>query len=121
MPLKQEHLDKSVHAEHLALSLDIGVPGAIDWVITILFYSALHQVEAYFATKGIHHAGHGGYLGRDTSVQNDTGTNPIAKAYFRMKIASINARYNAMTYSPEKIMKMKADLDAIKTHIAPLL
>ncbi|MGI8960763.1 MAG: hypothetical protein ACR2IV_13560 [Bryobacteraceae bacterium] len=121
MPLKQEHLDKSKAAEKLALSFNLSDPGAIDWAITLLFYSALHQVEAYFAIHGIHHGGHGGTGGRDSSVANDSNTGPISKVYVRMKTHSINARYNYMNYTPMRVERMKADLDIIKTHVAPLL
>lgn len=121
MPLTPEHLAKSSAVETLALSMDVSKPGAIDWAITMLFYSALHQVEAYFAKQKIHHGGHGGTSGRDSSIENDPYTNGISQTYQRMKTASINARYNVMTYTPAKITAMKKDLDTIKAHIAPLL
>lgn len=121
MPFKQEHLDKSDAIEKLAASLDFNAPGAIDWAITMLFYSALHQVEAYFATKGIHHGGHGGTTGRDNSVSNDPGTAPISKVYLRMKTHSINARYNAMLYTAAKVRTMSTDLQTVKVHVATLL
>jgi uncharacterized protein (UPF0332 family) len=121
VPLKHEHLDKSKTAEAIALSLDLTKPGAIDWAITILFYAALHQVEAYFATQGLHHGGHGGLAGRDSSVANDGRLQPIAKCYSRMKTHSINARYNVMSYGTNRVELLKVDLALIKSHIAALL
>ena len=118
MPLKREHLDKSEAAENLGLSLDQTAPGALDWAIVLLFYSALHQVEAYFATKGLHSKDH---RRRDSSVANDPNTKTIYRAYGRMKIDSLNARYFAVSFSSQTVAKNKADLEAIKTHLARFL
>jgi hypothetical protein len=93
-------------------------PGALDWAIVLLFYSALHQVEAYFATKGRHSKDH---KQRDSSVPTDPNTRPIYRAYGRMKIDSLNARYFAISFNSQTVAKNKANLHTIKAHLARFL
>lgn len=62
----------------------------------MLFYSALHRIEAYFATRGVHSANH---TIRDDHINNDTNTRPFYKTYRRMKSYSMNARYTAISFT----------------------
>jgi uncharacterized membrane protein len=46
-----EHLTKARQNEAFADSLDTSTTIAVEWVITVKFYAALHYVQAYFASK----------------------------------------------------------------------
>lgn len=118
MPIKQRHLDKSNLNEQLARSFDLSQSIQIDWAIVVSFYSALHIIEAYFATKGKHCKDH---RQRDSAIQNDLNTRPIFREYGFMKTYSINARYLDLQFSPEIVQKMLARLETIKSHLSPLL
>lgn len=68
MPLKSEHLTKAQANEKFADSLDASVYPNADWALTALFYSAVHYVEAYFATKSIHSVD---LRARDSAIRRD--------------------------------------------------
>jgi len=69
---KEEHLAKAREVFALHNALDLNLPGAIGWSITMLFYAALHYVEGYLvATKGFgckHH------FSRATEIRTDPGS-----------------------------------------------
>jgi len=50
MPTKDEHVKKAVENEKFASSLDDGAQAGVNWKLVVLFYTALHYVEAYLAT-----------------------------------------------------------------------
>ena len=55
MPTIEKHLDQVRRNEALAHRL-LNEPGAVpEWAITLLFYAAVHLVEAYFAYVGVPH------------------------------------------------------------------
>src|SRR5437762_2448334 len=45
MPGTQDHLDQAQHNEQFFAKIDPSVNG--DWAVTVLFYAALHYVDAY--------------------------------------------------------------------------
>jgi hypothetical protein len=118
VPRKQEHLDKADENERLAMSLDLATPGAASWAMTMLFYAALHFVEAYFATKGFHHRSH---VKRTDAINNDPALRSVAATYGIMQLDARNARYEAVPCTSADVAKMKANLDRIKAHITPVL
>jgi hypothetical protein len=104
--------------ERLAVSLDLADPVQIDWAVIILFYSAVHQVEAYFATTGKHSKNH---KHRDSGIEGDRNVRPIFKDYGFMKAYSVNARYLMPIFTSTTVDNVKKRLDNIKAHVAPLL
>lgn len=54
MPLRDDHLNQAQHNLEFTESLD--PTKYSDWIATGLFYTALHYVDAFLATKG-HHPG----------------------------------------------------------------
>jgi hypothetical protein len=54
VPSKEDHLNRAQDNERLAGSLDLNSAINVDWAITILFYAALHYVDAYLAIKPAH-------------------------------------------------------------------
>jgi hypothetical protein len=118
LPQKNEHLDKSLATEKLARSLDLQEAVNVDWVIIMLFYAALHYIEAYFAQSGMHSRDH---KQRDSSINGDPKLRPIYKEYGSMKAYSINARYFVQTFTPSDVAKVNGKFAAIKTHVTSLL
>jgi hypothetical protein len=68
LPSKDEHLKQAQHNEQLADALSKGA--YIDWAVTVLFYAALHYVDAVLAVSQVNPDTHGE---RQTEIQrNDT-------------------------------------------------
>ena len=119
MPRKEDHLAKARHDEAFASSLPLNTTPYLDWVITALFYAALHYVEAYFATQKIHSADH---RARDSAIRRDTKLRAIYVDYSELKNFSINARYYMTSFAPADITKsLRPHLEAIKKLVSLLL
>ena len=87
MPARDEHLAKADHGATVAASL-MAEPASVEWAITVLFYRAVHVVEAWFALSGIHHQSH---QARTRAV--DRQLPEIAADYGDLLEASRTARY----------------------------
>lgn len=119
MPQKGEHIAKAAHDEQFAASLDLATTPYLDWVITALFYSALHYVEAYFATMKRHSADH---RTRDSAIQRDSRIRSLYNDYSELKNYSINARYYMVRFTEAEIRRnLFPRLDNIKARLQPLL
>lgn len=87
MPSRDEHLAKADGNAALAaqLAADHSSP---EWATTVLFYRAVHLVEAWFALRGVHNLSH---HARSQAVYRDLGE--IASDYADLLEASRIARY----------------------------
>ncbi len=84
----------------------------------MLFYAALHYVEAYFATGAIHGTSHSQ---RDRLVANSSALSPIFADYMELKAQSRSARYWAVTFDEETIRrKIRPALESFKRHLERL-
>lgn len=99
MPSRSDHISKAEHNERFAQKVDQTLPSYRDWAVTAYFYSALHYVEAYLATRipPIHSPGH---HARDDQVGRDPALKRIFHQYSELKNDSTNARYQTYTPSP---------------------
>jgi len=124
MPTKEEHINKAEHNEKFANTLFNPNSEYFDWLTTALFYSSLHYIDAYLATKGIHPSSHANTdedVGRDSHVYKHF-KRPLYKDYSYLKSQSINARYDTITFTYNNIISdIKPTHDAIKSKITPLL
>jgi hypothetical protein len=119
MPAKNQHLNKAQHDEDFAASLDVDTTPYLDWIITGLFYSALHYVEAYFATLRVHSPDH---RTRDSSICRDHKLRAIFADFSELKNFSINARYYDCRFEPRDVSRnLRPRLERVKTHILRLL
>ena len=53
MPDRDSHLQQAQKNERFHQQFDLDTTEFHDWVITSLFYSALHYIDAYLATQGM--------------------------------------------------------------------
>jgi uncharacterized protein (UPF0332 family) len=58
VPQRHEHLSRAKQTEQLALALNRDLPVCIDWAVAMLFYSALHYIDAFLAGKNVHPRNH---------------------------------------------------------------
>lgn len=88
MPLLDDHLRQAERNLDFSLSLDPGKYS--DWIATGLFYTALHYVDAFLATKNQHPGKHDI---RDGFVAKLHELKPLYSEYRALKDSSRNARY----------------------------
>lgn len=108
MPTKAEHLKQAEKNEKLAEDLlKDGVYS--DWGITVLFYSALHYVEAALASLNIHSEDHG-----DRTVNIVRYFRDINTEYGILCNLSLDVRYDPSPISTLDIAEARKNFDAVK-------
>lgn len=80
----------------------------------MLFYSALHYIDAYLSGKGLHPSDH---KVRDDEIANNGCLSDIFKDYRRLKDLSRAARYEIAEFPPEKLDLAQSKLERIKQHL----
>lgn len=119
MPSKDEHLEKAEGNEAFAPSIVHDTQTRIDWKLIVLFYAAVHYIEAYFAaTLGIHLKSH---VTRDSYVARDSNLKKIFSSYQHLKYFGYNARYEVFRFTVKDIQEATNYLADIKTKLRPLL
>lgn len=103
----------------MALSLSLDTQSKIDWAMVMLFYAAMHYVEAYLARSGVHMRSH---TTRDTVMSRDATLRRIYKEYAELKFFAYNARYEFLGFKPADVTENAAPkFAAIKSYLTPLL
>jgi hypothetical protein len=119
LPSKDEHLKKAEGNEEFAASIAPDNQTRIDWTLVVLFYAAVHYVEAYLDKHlGQHlrsHTTRDKYMGRESNLR------PIFAVYGHLKYFGYNARYELDAFTKQNIQEANGYLDQIKKHLAPLL
>lgn len=119
MPTKEEHIAKAEGNAAFALSLPLENQTKIDWALIVLFYAALHYVEAYLSTIGQHLRSH---TTRDNAVGRDSNLRKVYSEYQDLKYYGYNARYEVCGFKPADVTNTAATgFAAIKARIKPLL
>ena len=119
MPQKDMHVAQAQHDRHFWESFDLDSTPYRDWVVTGIFYEAVHWVEAYLATKGDHPTTHGQ---RNHAMQRYGDLDPILADYDILKTDSENARYGCHGYSAHDIRNdLVPILSQIEAHVQPLI
>jgi hypothetical protein len=82
VPSRSEHLAKAESNQRLAIAFQNGPH--VDWSVTVLFYAALHLVEAALAP--VHSANH---ADRNQNIQHDPHLNaiyPYSRELYRLSL-----------------------------------
>lgn len=111
-------MQKAQESEHLSTHIDLTVPSAPNWAIVMIFYAALHYVEAYFFVIG---AGYRKHVARDTAIRGDAKIGKIWRDYERLKTASLYARYDSNFFSEAQFRNLIPKLEQVKAVITPLI
>jgi hypothetical protein len=112
LPSKEDHRGKAEHDEFFVSN--VGNP-FFDWQISGVFYSALHYVDAYFATLNIHPRTH---AERTTFV--NLKLKPVYIDYRELLNESREARYEpASIFNQDDVTRVQRSLDAIKKAVLP--
>jgi len=115
LPNTADHRKKAEHNEFLISTLDNPF---WDWAIIVTFYAALHYVEAYLGTKGIHAPTH---PVRDSHIQRDSTLKTIYVDYRELENESRDARYDAIEFKQEDVRRLQRNLETIKKALVPLI
>lgn len=118
MPDRRQHLQRARDNGRLAHCLDTQLGYCVDWAITMLFYSALHYVDAYLAGKGTHPSDH---RSRDNEVAHIGTLSGIYRDYRRLKDLSREARYQIPDFSLQNLERAQRRLESVRIHVEKLL
>lgn len=102
----------------MALSMASDSQAKIDWALVILFYAAMHYIEAYLATLGQHLRSH---TTRDNFVGRDVQLRRIYSEYQDLKYFGYNARYEMQKFTASDVAQAKTNFDTVKAHISAIL
>lgn len=114
MPTRDDHLRRAEQNETFARSLNLDENFNVDWAITLLFYSALHYIDAYFAQKSFHPPNH---LGRDAAIGNNPVLDFIYRDYRRLKHRSEKARYEIANFHRSQFPSADQRFQRVKDHV----
>lgn len=118
MPTLMQHAVKAKHNETFFRGFDLDATPYLDWVVVAVFYTALHLVEAFAATRGEHPDSH---VERDRFIWVSSELQPILAHYFHLKNDAEDARYRARTFAPDEVKHLIANhFEPLKQHIASL-
>jgi len=118
MPSEQEHARQALHNKEFLGSFGRDSTPHLDWMVTVIFYTALHIVEQYLAHKGLHPADH---TTRDAYLWRARGLKPIWLDYRCLKDESMRARYEVASFTADEIQGHQERLARIETHVRLLL
>jgi hypothetical protein len=124
-PQSSLHLDAAARNQTIAsqllyqVHLDIE-PVPDDWAITVLFYSALHLVDAYLLE--VHGTKPSNHTDRNRSVQTEQILNIVSEEYASLYAMSRTARYRPLaTFPPNAVQQAFDQLDVIQLTITDAL
>ena len=120
MPQLGEHLRAAQANQELA-SVLTSLPGGISWSPVVSFYAALHLVDAYLATLGVHPVSH---VARRAVIRRTESLEPVLDDYRTLEALSREARYDLRQFSQaEASSLMTGELarvsDAIRSLLGP--
>ncbi len=96
MPNVQAHSRQAQHNRNLLATFDPEQTPYLDWIITITFYTALHRIEAWFATKHQHSVDHSerdDWLSKAKELRRN-----VWPHYKELEYYSRQARYQCLSF-----------------------
>ena len=97
MPSQEAHLRQAEHNEAVFSYLAARGQAFADWQIIVLFYAALHYVEAYSAGANVHNASH---QSRARLMSVEVFLKAIFVDYAELDRYSRQARYGLVRFRP---------------------
>ena len=91
-----------------------------DWAVTVVFYVALHYVDAFLARKGRHEPAT--HENRERLAKTFKELRRVVPQYLRLKSASIRARHHGDNPSAEDVQRLiDSPLAELRSRIEALL
>ncbi len=119
MPIAAQHHAKINHNRDFVSFLKTSSSPFNDWVITGMFYIALHQIECYLDEKIGHHCNT--HSQRHDWMSRTADLNRIWYDYRELYDKSMDARYGSATMTADDVSEAEECLEAIESQIESLL
>jgi len=119
MPSATQHCTKINHNRDFVTFLKTSPSSFNDWVITGMFYTALHQIERYLDEKVGHHCNT--HSQRHDWMFRTADLNRIWYDYQDLYNMSMDARYRFITMTDDDVSEAEEYLEAIENQIESLL
>ena len=120
MPTAEQHRQQAEHNRAFVQSFDLDTSLYLDWVVTAIFYTALHLVEWFLRTKEL--TGRRDHQLRDAYIARMSELRPVYADYTELKFQSKAARYECATFTPEILRDdLRPRLTRVESHIKQLL
>jgi len=123
MATKEQHYKKAQHNEQFFGQFDVKTTPYLDWVITGIFYSALHYMRALGSQHGFSNISSYGEMDNLFNRLSVLKKNSdVYISYRQLKDDSREARYEMRRFSPDEVQESRdIDLLKIKSFVTPLL
>ena len=119
MPSIDQHVTKAEANYAFAQSINLESQAEIGWALVVIFYAAVHYIEAYFATSERHLRSH---PTRDSLVGKDVNLKSIFHEYQELKYYGYNARYEMTEFTVQDFRtEAISNFVKIRDLITPLL
>jgi hypothetical protein len=112
LPGKDQHLTQAAHNEKLAETLSR--TAYVDWAVTVLFYAALHYVDAILAVSQVNPDNHGE---RQTEIKRNDTLKRIYPEFRYLQVQSRNARYLVLPPNGINLVEAKKQFDIVRAHV----
>jgi hypothetical protein len=119
VPTREQHIKKASENETFAGALDSATQASLNWKLVIMFYAAIHYVEAYLAKQLNQHLR--SHTTRDNYVARESNLRSIRNQHSHLKFYGYNARYEPDQFTDRDVKDAIGDLADVKAKITPLL
>lgn len=120
MPTADQHKRQAEHNKAFIQSFDLDTSPYLDWVVTAIFYTALHLVEWFLKSKGL--TGRRDHQLRDAYIARMSELRRLYADYTELKFQSEASRYECASFTPEFLKNdLLPRLARLETHIKSLL
>ena len=103
MPQKDEHELQAQHNKAFLNDFEIQRSAYLDWAVTAMFYEAVHWIEAYLGTQGLHSSNHHQRAATMQKVPHLRDDPQLTKDYGTLRTESENAKYFCYTHTTLQI------------------
>jgi len=103
MPATQEHQQKAGHNNTFWSGLDLQNTPYLDWAVTVMFYEAVHWIEAFLARKNLHSSGHPDRERSMSKMSELRSDSYLITDYKLLRTESENARYLCYSHTAEQV------------------
>lgn len=118
MPTEQQHVERAERNEAFYAFL-AQVREAPEWQVVVLFYAALHYVDAYLTRIGSEPHTH---TERRAKVRKDPNLRPIYRAYVELDDRSRDARYTEARFTADVVSELfDREFSAVRRRVRSLL
>lgn len=116
---KTQHAQKAQRNQEFSEKIGELSSPYYEWQVTVIFYTALHYLQAYFSDKTKYYPQT--HEERDGLILKTTPLTPIYDNYRELKQLSLRCRYMCWSTNEHDVTIAKKNLATIRSHIEKLL